>query len=519
MQAFCEKHTKKIQGVLSCFDRMLFRGYLPIMSGASMAQFLQSEQVNCGNLKQFLLETSERVKGHAQRMAAAAGRPYTYLPGAGVRMEQQARELAERDGIRDGLICIFAKVEPCKSFSFKYSRGDAYVNSATRKCLHFYYYFMEPELGLIHVQIQGWLPLRMQVFMNGHDWLARKLDAAGIGYTQCDNAFVWIEDLKRAQRFCDRMSSLDWPSILNTLARRVNPLMGTLLGRMQYYWVTAQCEYSTDVMFKAPADLKELYPRLISHSTLCFGAREVLGFLGKKLDGRFRGEQLSDLTDRFKRRLPGLRIKHRVKMNWIKMYDKAGSVLRVETVINDPTAFKVRKQVVREGAHVTEWVKMRKGVANLFRYRDVSLSANRRYLDALALVDDPTPAIRDLDKITQRKRTRQGQSVRAFNPLAREDRELFAALASGGHHVRGFTNQDIRQRLKHTALLGPKRQTPQQRSARVSRLFHRLHVYGLIGKVPRSRRWRLTKQGLRVMSSAIRLRDQTFPDLYASAYA
>ena len=198
MQAFCEKHTKKIHGVLSCCDRISFRGYLPITSGASsaslrlpeMAQFLQSEQVNCGNLKQFLLETSERVKGHAQRMAAAAGRPYMYLPGAGVRMEQQARELAEYDGISEGLICIFAKVEPCKSFSFEYSRGDFSVKSATRK-----------------------------------------LDAAGIAYKQCDNAFVWIEDIKRAQRFSDRMSSVDWPPILNAPARRVNPLMGTLLGR------------------------------------------------------------------------------------------------------------------------------------------------------------------------------------------------------------------------------------------------------------------------------------------------
>lgn len=115
-------------------------------------------------------------------------------------MEQQAREWAERDGIREGLICIFAKVEPCKSFSFKYSKGDAYVNSATRKCLHFYYYFMEPELGLIHVQIQGWLPLRMQIFMNGHDWLARKLDAAGIGYKQCDNAMAGGQGVVSAER-------------------------------------------------------------------------------------------------------------------------------------------------------------------------------------------------------------------------------------------------------------------------------------------------------------------------------
>jgi hypothetical protein len=93
------------------------------------------------------------------------------------------------------------------------------------------------------------------------------------------------------------------------------------------------------------------------------------------------------------------------------------------------------------------------------------------------------------------------------------------ALSSGAHHVRGFTNQDIRQRLKHSSLLGPKRQSAQQHSAKISRLFHRLHVYGLIAKLPRSRRWRLTKQGLRVVASAIRLREQTFPTLYASAYA
>lgn len=116
---------------------------------------------------------------------------------------------------------------------------------------------------------------------------------------------------------------------------------------------------------------------------------------------------------------------------------------------------------------------MRKGIANLFRYRDVSFSANARYLDALAVVDGPTPAIRDLDRVTKRKRTRPGQSVRGFNPLAREDGQLFEALASGEHHIRGFTNRDIRDKLARTSLLGPKAKTMRQRSAKVSRLFHR----------------------------------------------
>lgn len=134
-------------------------------------------------------------------------------------------------------------------------------------------------------------------------------------------------------------------------------------------------------------------------------------------------------------------------------------------------------------------------------------------------MDDPTPAIRDLDKTTERKRTRNGKSVRAFNPLAREDRRVFEVVSGGEHHVRGFTNRDIRRRLIELKAFAKKAQSVQQLSAKVSRLFHRLHVYGLIAKVPRSRRWRVTKKGLRVLSSAIRLRDELFPDLYATGYA
>jgi hypothetical protein len=98
------------------------------------------------------------------------------------------------------------------------------------------------------------------------------------------------------------------------------------------------------------------------------------------------------------------------------MYDKAGSVLRVEMVINNPEEFKVRKRVARKGKEVLEWVPMRKSVAYLFRYQDVSRRANQRYLDALAVVDDATP-----------KTTASGRGVRAFNPLSREDTLLFNA--------------------------------------------------------------------------------------------
>ena len=489
------------------------------MSGYSMAQFLCQEKILYKDLKSFLLTNAAVLKEHAVEMARKEGRPYIYLASSGVRKEQRAREMAAEDGIEEGLVCIFAQLEPCNTFSFQYQKGQAFVKPARRKCLHIYYYFLDREFGLIHVMVQTWFPMRMQVFVNGHHWLANKMSAHGIGYTQCDNAFLWIEDTERAQRFADRLASVNWPRLLNRYARLINPHMGKLLGRMDYYWVTAQCEYATDVMFRSKAALSELYPRLISHSMQCFGAREVMNFLGKKLVGQFRGEVVSDITDRGTQRLPGTRIKHRAKMNWIKMYDKIGSVLRVETVINEPDAFKVRKRVWREGLQVTEWVPMRKGVANLFRYRDVSLAANGRYLDALAVVDDPTTAIRQLHTITRRKRTRTGQSVRAFNPLSDEDQRIFRALLSGDNTINGFRNRDVRERLAGTPFLRTCGKDELKQSAKISRLLKRLHIYGLIAKVPRSRRWRLTKKGWALLSASIALKEDAFPRLHLQAAA
>ncbi len=206
-------------------------------------------------------------------------------------------------------------------------------------------------------------------------------------------------------------------------------------------------------------------------------------------------------------------------MNWIKMYDKAGSVLRVETVINEPEAFKVRKRVRRGDKTVTEWVPMRKGVANLFRYRDVSRASNGRYFEALAVVDDPTHAITGLNAITQRKRTRTGQSVKAFNPLSEENQRIFKALLSGAHAMSGFRNAELREQLAESGFFKSCRRCLRKQSAKLSKLLKRFHVYGLIAKIPRTRRWRLTKKGFALLSAAVALREQTVPTMYRQACA
>jgi len=517
MKTFLANYSNRIHGVLSCFDRMLFRGYLPIMSGWQMAQFINGQDLRFRYLKNFLIEQAARVKEHALNIAKEQNRPYEYLSEK-IRKEQRADAIAKRDGIQEGLVCVLSAVEPCRTFSFRFERGKPFVASARRKCLYLYFYFIDRDFGLMHVRLQTWFPLQIQVYVNGHEWLARKLDRAGVGYVKHGNVFVRIDDLAKAQRFSDRFSSLDWPRLLGHYAKLVNPLKKDLLRSMDYYWVTTQSEYSTDILFKSPDQLSELYPRLLSHSTLCFGAKDVMSFLGRKLHPLFEGEVVSDVCDLAFKRIPGARIKHRVKQNWLKMYDKAGSVLRVEMVINEPEGFKVRKQVVRKGKKSMEWVDMRKGVAWLFRYREVSLAANGRYLEALAEVDNPTDAIHALDRITTRKQIAPKRSAKAFNPVARDETLIFRALLSGEHSIRGFSNPDIRSKLADTVHL-KRIPDPRRQSAKVTRILNRCHAHGLIAKIPHSRRWRLTRHGRITMAASIQLRHVQFPISHLKAAA
>jgi hypothetical protein len=160
MDLFLSKHQKKINGTLSCFDRMLFRGYLPTQSGWQMAQFFNQNQISYRHLKDFLVENAEMINRHAKAMAVNLGRPFQYL-SVPTRKEDLARKMAEKEGIQRGLICIYSVLEPCRTFSFRFEKGRPFVQSARRKCLFIYFYFMDRKFGLMHVKLQTWFPMQI----------------------------------------------------------------------------------------------------------------------------------------------------------------------------------------------------------------------------------------------------------------------------------------------------------------------------------------------------------------------
>lgn len=452
MPNFQEIHSDKILGTIECFDRMIFRGYLPFYEGHQMEIFLYGEGLLFKDLADFLKHHSNDIVENAKAMAAKNGRPYTYLNGGDLRKDDEARKIAERDNISNGLICIFSRVEPNRTFKLKYGEGKPRIDKHFGQCLTLYFYFMDKDYGLMHVRIGTWFPLDIQIYVNGHVWLACRLDTKKIPYIKEDNAFLSVSDFAKVQIESNEFVNFNHKQKFEAYAKQVNPLLGNVLGERTYYWVTAQAEYSTDILFKNTESLKDFYPTLLEQSIITTTPEDILYFLGRKPHANFQGDLNSKLEDVMKdlddERQPGVRIKHSMKRNRIKMYNKSGRILRVETVINPPDEFKVRKVVTRKGRKTKQWVPLNKSISYLWRLSQISKDANKRYLNALAIVTDPTEALKGLVKISSPTKTEAGKSVKPFSPLTKEAFNIFMALLSGEFHIQGFKNKEICEKLE-----------------------------------------------------------------------
>ncbi|MBC8423785.1 hypothetical protein H8E07_06640 [bacterium] len=517
MKTFVARFRSMITGVLSGFDRLVFRGtLLPLYRPGGMFFFLEDAGVRLLDFKKYVQDTSEQVKDAALREARDGGRPTRYLRSSGTDKKELARKLLAENPTDQGIVCALYGVEPCTSFEYHRSADPKQrgLKLRPRKCLHVYQYRLHPVFGPMNVRIQTWFPFNIQICLNGRDWLAQQLVAAGCDdFLRYDNCFTRLGDLELAQRLAKDQLATDWPAALTAIARSINPLHDAIFepSPMDYYWSAYQTEWATDVMFRDPAALAALYPALVKHATHHFASPDVMRFLGRKVHGGFNGE----LTGSFKRRPEGVRVKHWLAGNSIKMYDKGGSVLRVETTIAQPRGFKVLRPKQDEPDGKLDWRPLRKGVADLHRRAQVSQRANDSYLDALGVVDDSTLISEVLDQVARPARYR-GRRVRAIRTGDPEDVALLAAISRGEFATAGFRNRDLR------LLLHPQTATadPDQRrrvAARVGRRIRILRAHGLIKKIPKSHRYRLTPKGNLLTAAISATRNATVKQLLREA--
>jgi len=498
MQQFITKHQADVMGVLNGLDRIRFRGTQRwLATERGLMSFLWSIQVKLTEFKAYSMEVTRRLREHIEDLAEHSGRPSIYLYSSAESKEDLAKKIAQDDGIEQGLIAVFRCVEPGYSFEVG-PNADTKRLELRRpwgKCLHYYLYFIDPVFGFGHLRLQTWFPFTIHVNLNGREWLCRELDRQQIGYVRRANCVVAVEDFVPAQKILDLQVSADWQGILNRLATWAFPLHQELLngGPLHYYWSADETEWASDILFRSANRLARLYPKLLRQGIETFSSGSVLRFLGQKTtaQGQVHGRFLGEVRTELERRPEGVRIKHWLNKNSIKMYDKQGSVLRVETTIINPRDLQVDEPIQGQPEGEGKRRRLRKGVDDLRQRTELSQASNNRYLDALSAVEDTTP-LGELAQNVCGSITWQGRSVRGLHPLQAEDRALLEAVMYGEFAIQGFRNGDLRSLLFDTAQNHAARR---RQSANITRRLRILRAHGLIEKIPKTHRYVLTPNG------------------------
>jgi len=487
-----DKYADKLDGVLGCYDRLIVTGNLPELCYAKgMTSYLYRQGIRIFDYTAFAQPLRETLRTQAEELAQANGITIEFIRKKDFRKEDRIQALLAQRGGQPGLVHIFSALEPCPSYQPWHDKTthQTYLKTASGKCLHYYFYFMDAELGLCYLRVPTWCPFRLQFYCNGHAWLAHQLRAQGIAFQMCDNAFMHIDDYAAANRLAAQLDVKQLHAKLDEFARRYCPVVATL--NLSYQWNIWQAEYATDLVFKQAVDLQAFYPHLLETLIHAVKPADIATFLGKKLHGNYQGE----LGSRFNVRRQGTRIKHQMGPASLKMYDKFQQILRIETTVNDVTFFRQYRQVHhRDGTTTTQWAPMPKTLYSLPALQELLDAANHRYLKFISDIATPEVGVTALAALTQTQ-TEGQHRYKGFNLLADAEATLFRVLLRGEFSISGFTNKALR------ALL------PNQTSAQISRLLRRLRVHHLVKKVGQRYKYYLTELGRQVATMTLKLRE------------
>jgi hypothetical protein len=489
-QSLTERYEDRIAGVLSCYDRVVITGTVPVICYAEgMTRFLYAKGIRIFDYPQFAQTLRDRVRDGAASLAATAGISIEHIAKSHIRKEEVVARVLERRGDHPGLVHIISAMEACGSYRPWHDKasGRTFLRPDSGKCLHYYFYFMDADLGLVYLRVPTWAPFRLQFYCNGHSWLARQMTAAGIGYTLADNSFVRIDNWQRAQELADALSPDLLHRVLDRYASQCCPVCD-VFGQ-SYHWSLMQVEYATDLAFRSATTLGPLYDQLVRHSVLDVKAEQVASFLGRHITPQLAQE----IGSQFSTRIEGTCVKHRFGKSSIKMYDKCGIVLRIETTTNDVSFFKHHRKVEhRQGPPTRELAPVKKSIYSLIDLREILLGCNRRYLTHLSALDDFSAGVRALDRLTKPRKV-EDKTVKGINFFDEGDAALLHALQNPRVNIAGIRRGDL---LTDLQMFSP---------SRLSRHLRRLLDLGVIKRVTGTYRYYLTKAGRAATAAAERL--------------
>ena len=192
LASILERHADKISGVLGCYDRVLIRSTVPGLCYAEgMASFLRWHKVRFFDYPKFFEPYRKEIVANAEGLAKKHGFEIEFMRKTSFRKDERIAEVLAKRGDSPGLVYILSAMEACPSYRGWHDKktGRNFLKPVAGKCLHYYFYFLDAELGLCYIRVPTWAPFGLQFYFNGHNQLAAKLRGAGVEFQMLDNAF------------------------------------------------------------------------------------------------------------------------------------------------------------------------------------------------------------------------------------------------------------------------------------------------------------------------------------------
>jgi len=505
MDSLLQRFGSNVKGVIEGFDRIVFKGRLkPLLIPGGFSLFLNNRGVLNKDYKAFVTAASDTIEADAVRLIKDQGlQDITYLRSLNIRKEELAHERQEELGITEGLIGVWSCVEGCNTFRSVFDKEQRYPRLAinSSRCKHLYFYLDHEDYGFMSIRLQTWAPYEIQIALNGREWLERQLGKDGCDFTADGNKFLDIADFKKAQSFLDEQVRTRWVPMLDGFAHLAFPSMAQLLkGRMSYTWTLWQSEWARDYIFSDQQELDKIMGMYLRHAFISGNAERVLRYMGSpvKSDGLPRVNARVELKSRYSQWYNGGRIKHWVGKNSVKMYNEH-NVLRLELAMNDPTRFKIHRNVEGRDCDVKKLLPMRKGIADITVRTQVSSARLTNFAEQMATITESSSVREILTALTMpvKDGARRYRGLEATG----KDRMLLEAVADSKFTVDAITNKALRQMLEDTPWANGL--SGKQLSARISRALRLLREHGLIKKEPKQNKYYLTQKGRLVTSALI----------------
>lgn len=494
-----------VQFSYTALDRIVLNGYIERLQRTENLVYFFHEVVGIKCIEpSVLMGRTERYRDWVRQYTTDRGIPVLPAP-RGERKEDLVLSHYERLTENEGVACVLTSMEQGRTFvsytpRFAPGSGDPnyrLIKSCHKQFLHYYFYVLDPVMGPMSLRVATYFPFNVTCWLNGHSFMAQELTRQKIAFDKDDNAFLAAADLEALQAAADRLGSellrerCDYwtsrlaPSFTDRERHAIDPA---------YRYSIGQIELATDVIFHDSARLKERFRRAVDIGLLLGGAERTTHLFGRRINRRYKGK-LETALDRREEGHPVLRSYYQT--SFVKQYEKSDRLLRTETCINNTYHLDIGRRL-----------------ENLPALVERMAVTNQRYLDLQAELLDSTVDTGQFAALAQP--TMLGKR-RVPGIKLHDDRviRLLDTLLHPGGLIADWTSRDAHARIISRHRLA-------ETDYRLSQLRYdltKLRAKGLVERIGKTRRYRVTPLGLKLGIVLVKARTQLLGPLCSLASA